>query len=101
VDVAPPASRQNLTDPVNDAERDNPDLLRRLFAAESRPQGKPTGGRVKDRGESERLIVMIRITIESISIDNMMVRVTGQTSAWSFSARHFDDDAANRNSSRI
>jgi hypothetical protein len=100
VDAAPPASKQNLTDPVNDPKRGKPDLLRRLFTAESRPQGKPTGGWVKDRGKSESLIVMIRITIESISIDNIMVRVTGQTSAWSFSARHLDDDAANRNSSR-
>src|SRR6266508_5569530 len=40
------------------------------------------------------------ITIELISIDNITVRVTGQTSAWSFGAKHFDDDATNRNSSR-
>lgn len=58
------------------------------------------GGRVKDRGKSERLIIMIRITIELITIDNIMVRVTEQTSAWSFGAKHFDDDATNRNSSR-
>ena len=43
---------------------------------------------------------MIRITIELITIDNIMVRVTEQTSAWSFGAKHFDDDATNRNSSR-
>ena len=34
VDVAPPASRQNLTDPVSDAERGKPDLSRGFIRSE-------------------------------------------------------------------
>ena len=63
-DDAPPAERRNLTRSGINAERGKPDLLlNSLKVEESRPQGKPTGGRVKDRGESQGPIVMIGIAV--------------------------------------
>ena len=49
------------------------------------------GGRVKDRGESKCLVVMIRIAAAA-------ARATALTSAWSFGTKHLDDGATNRNS---
>ena len=57
-------------------------------------------GRVKDRGESQGLIVIIRIAVELLSSNKITARATVLTSARSFDARDFDDDAKNRNSSR-
>ena len=54
MDVRPPASRQNLKDPVVDAERGKPDLFRRFLRREGRKADRKASSREAGYGIAEQ-----------------------------------------------
>ena len=78
VDDAPPANRQNL--PHLNQVRARNVVSRSVSHWESEPQGTPTGGSVKDAGESEGSLVIKEIEIAPLT-GNMISRESGPTSS--------------------
>jgi hypothetical protein len=79
---APPAERRTLTHFGTNAERGKPVVLSsKLSARKGAPQGKPTGLRVWEDGESEGRSVVERIEVEPPG--DITSRESGQTSIWS------------------
>lgn len=62
----PPANRQTLTHCVKLAELGKPNHLHSCYLMGSEPRGKPTGGWVKEVGESEGRSVMGRIRVQTL-----------------------------------
>ncbi len=98
----PPASRQNLSDPVNHAERGKPVLSRRFIRTEGRKASRK--GRRWKAGMGSRSKRMPGCNDRDsrcvLSGNNITAAGNGADFRVVFHPKRFDNDAKNRNSSK-